>query len=201
MACGAGAGPYGQRNRLAAQPSVRPRNLHRRSPPTCQAPAPSRMLVSRFVRTRQYRGRRAGWAAKPVASPVLSPTEPRSLCSMDRRTLLPSARRGPNQPRVLGGVAAGDVGAVFRRSIRPQGRCIPWLPTSICRPRADDLLVVGDEHADGHADSDPLAAGGRIVRGDVVGSRTSTDQPPWGPCPARSVPPARAARSDMPSRP
>ena len=51
---------------------------------------------------------------------------------------------------------------------------------------ADDLLVVGDDHAD-HA--------------PFLGSVAVTSQPPPGLGPASSVPPSRAARSVMPATP
>ena len=53
----------------------------------------------------------------------------------------------------------------------------------------DDVLVVGDEHADGH------------VVATSFGSTASTVQPPPGSGPAWRVPPSRLARSAMPTRP
>ena len=52
------------------------------------------------------------------------------------------------------------------------------------QPGPDQILVVGDHHANAHA-----------------GSIASTTQPPSGPGPAVSDPPRSWARSVMPSRP
>ena len=54
---------------------------------------------------------------------------------------------------------------------------------------ADDVLVVGDEHSDGHC---RLPARGMIVW---------TVQPRSGRGPASNVPPSRVTRSSMPTRP
>ena len=56
-------------------------------------------------------------------------------------------------------------------------------------PGPDDLLIVGDEHADGH------------VTGAARGSTALTVQPLSGPGPASRVPPRSIARSVMPTRP
>src|SRR3954452_7523462 len=57
------------------------------------------------------------------------------------------------------------------------------------QPGADELLVVGDEHADGHR------------AGRARGSTASTPQPWSGPGPASRVPPRSAARSVIPTTP
>ena len=54
------------------------------------------------------------------------------------------------------------------------------------QPGPDDLLVVGDEHADGHRG------------GPLRGSTAPTVQPRSGPGPASRVPPSSVARSVMP---
>lgn len=55
--------------------------------------------------------------------------------------------------------------------------------------RPDEILVVGDEHADRHR---PTA---------VRGSTTSTDQPRSESGPAANVPPSSVARSVIPTKP
>ena len=102
-------------------------------------------------------------------------------------------------PSMLGhpDVEQADVGpqlAGERHRLAPVGGLADHLDVGLGvedhrQPGADELLVVGDEHADGHR-----AAPAR-------GSTASTVQPWSGPGPASRVPPSSAARSVMPTRP
>jgi hypothetical protein len=65
----------------------------------------------------------------------------------------------------------------------------------------DDVLVVGDQHADGRGHDDRCAAWCEAFVGPPLGRVASTVQPPPEVGPARTSPPSREVRSVIPSSP